>query len=299
MGPETEKESYMEEAMTMHEIKRHLEDENAVHWERVEELMHDTPENCVDGRSDKGVVGVPGGNAGEFLLSLASIERSTGEHIDVQRIPDIFKKYVEEFGSFYMHTDEHAAHSMEVTPDALQRPGADRALLLDKLCKAEHMGCGHLKLMAQNAEIYGVRPELIQAFVRAFYEELWSGNPQLQLEVLMGEHKEKAVLQIEIAEDTINADTEIPTVAPQHAGVQTFVYHPQVAEYMRREHAKKIAGVTGIPVDEAKYMDAIFELAPRQLAFTLEQLAKGLPVVRGKFNNDGQVAVEKIGMVSL
>jgi hypothetical protein len=53
-----------------------------VRWVKMAALLLHGKSSCVDGRDDHGVIGTPGGDAGEFLLALTSIER-----VDRQAVP--------------------------------------------------------------------------------------------------------------------------------------------------------------------------------------------------------------------
>jgi hypothetical protein len=67
--------------------------------------------SCVDGRDEHGVIGTPGGNAGEFLLALTSIERATGKHFPVECMEEVLRGYLDTFGHFYVHSDTDAGTS--------------------------------------------------------------------------------------------------------------------------------------------------------------------------------------------
>ncbi len=98
--------------LTNIKIASHIADDNNVTWVPAEELLADAMKSCVDGRGELGIVGTPGGNAGEFLLALATLERVSGQPFPLDQLEDFFHKYIDRFGKFYMHGDTHALARM-------------------------------------------------------------------------------------------------------------------------------------------------------------------------------------------
>lgn len=292
--------------LTTLEISRHISDDRNVTWVPAEELLADTMESCVDGRGELGIVGTPGGNAGEFLLALATLERISGQPFPLDQLEVFFHKYLDRFGKFYMHGDTHALARMpaeiweQASPaesqartmgDFLRTPPAVlQPRLLEELIKPDHIGCGHLKLMLTRPEDYGVRPELTLEFMRVFFTALWQGKP-LDYVVLEGNHQEGAVVNVTISGD-VQRQTLIPTITPQVGGQQVFVNHPQAAAFLRWELASGIDSLTPCKLDRQAFFEAMGDLANQQLGHTLQALAKGLPVFEVCFqgpNSDPEV----------
>lgn len=262
-------------------LRRHLEGGGNVEWVELKDLLADRSEACVDGRGELGVVGVPGGNAGEFLLALSTYEDLTGIELSDDKITSIFEEYLTEYGKFYMHTDSHALHHMGVEESDLENPEPAKQIeLLEKLTKAENIGCGHLKLAMKNPNEYGMRPDLIKGMFRAFFKSLWSGNKDVEFVILSGEHKEGAVISVRVEAETVNKETKVPTIKPQvgELGTQTFVYHPQAVEFLRREISEginKVIGVeTGGNVDVEEFGSAMIAKGNKQIEATVKVLAK-------------------------
>ena len=288
------------------EIADYLNTDGVVSSVEFHRLLGDAAESCVDGRSETGVIGTPGGNAGEFLLTLGAVEKLIpDEEFSDEQVLAIFREYTNKLGKFYFHTDEHAlevVRQIEVADvskyfksDNPEFPPPElRERLLNELVSSAAIGCGHIKLMLTRAEEYGVRPELVQSFIRAFYQELWAGNEQLELVVLQGDHQEGAVLTVLLDESiALTDDTLIPTIAPSGADskIQMFVHHPGVVEYMRKRTAVDalacVRNGSGILSDISlevggkfyqDYVKMIGEIGARQLPLTVGTLAKGLPL---------------------
>jgi len=288
--------------LTRTEIQRHIQDDRQIAWIPAKELLADAIESCVDGRGELGVIGTPGGNAGEFLLSLAAVEEASGQPIDAQQIPTYLDSYLSEFGRFYMHGDTHALSHLpaELLDQAapaenearrignfLRKPPAElHARLLDELVKPPNIGCGHLKLMLNRPDDYGVRPELTTAFLKAFFRALWSGAP-VDYIVLDGDHREGAVVNI-VIEGEVSSDMLVPTITPQVNGQQMFINHPQAVSFLRSELARGIGRILPIEVEAETLKNGIDALAERQLGHTLMALAKGLPLFEVRFPGPNQ-----------
>jgi hypothetical protein len=275
----------------------------------------------VDGRDPQGVVGTPGGDAGEFVLALSAIEAVTGQQIPDAAVPQLLLRELDTFGRFYMHTDTHAwaAFLASVRSDPrlarglvdpqdeaawfelLKRPPtAIRPMLLEHLLEPANMGCGHLKLMLKNQDEYGVRPELLRGFLRSFYELLWEGAPEVELATLEGQHDEAAILSV-FVDDALWDFTPIPLVSPSVGSNQVFVAHPQVAA-RHREHYVEFFRRLGSRVPlQARHTEALRQelqqRGDRHLGQTLHHLANGLPLFEVHFEGTERVRVLAKGAV--
>jgi len=316
--PETERGGT---AVTLEQLRAALADPRSIHWIQLASLSFHTTQSCVDGRDGRGVVGTPGGDAGEFALLLAAIEQVTGAILSEGMVEEALIAHLDTFGDFYLHTDTGAIERLRTelradgrtasaTPDDsnpdtwrafLQNaePGV-RDALLEYLVDPAHVGCGHLRLSLEHAEAYGVRRELVASVVRAFFRLLWAGAPELRLVILEGGHAESAVLNIRLTREPW-ALSQVPIVTPSYGGQQVFVNHPDVMRYWRRAAAVYHVGAPGslplTPESGPALVEAIDELAVRQLGETLGHLAKGLPIYDAEFEPDGSVEVMQVGQV--
>jgi hypothetical protein len=305
------------DGLTVAALEAHIGDPAALQRVKAAAFLMRSRTSCVDGRDPSGIVGTPGGDAGEFLLALASIEALTGAEIPGPTVKCLLAGYLETFGRFYMHTDRHAfdhwVAALRAEPalaealppeDAaldtwrawLNRPPKEhRARVLDLLTRPANIGCGHLRLMTENAGVYGIRDGLVAAFLRAFFEADWSGEVDLDYVILEGDHAERGVLSV-VLDQPIWPFTRVPLIPPAGA-LQIFVNHPQVVAYLRQQ----IAGFftlqpdLGIgPDDHARLLAKMEALAEQQLGATLERLAAGLPVFEARFDRQGGVTVVKV-----
>ncbi len=305
--------------LTAEDITAHIGDPASVRWVKLATMLVNGKQSCVDGRDDHGVLGCPGGNAGEFLLSLAAIEACTGARLSADAIPRLLEEYIDGIGRFYMHSDTHALNAMilelRATPSLegllpplpglpehwrrwMSNPPAEaRPLLLDLLVMPEHIGCGHLRRTLTLAHEYGVREELTRAFIRGLYELYWAGAGTISIEVLAGRHDEGAVLSV-VVDEELHAFSRVPLVSPAGDRGQMFLATPQVAEFLRREAASFFWHQPSlVPLrrgHERTYREALSELSARQAASTLGALAVGLPRFEARFHGSDRLTVRSL-----
>ncbi|MCB9777521.1 MAG: hypothetical protein H6742_03065 [Alphaproteobacteria bacterium] len=274
---------------------RHLQRGGAVDWVEHPELLGAAHLSCVDGRSDRAVLGTPGGAAGEIVAVLAAAEQQLGRDLDDAEV-DTFLEQVSRFlGGVYHHSDELAVGHLRASlaergielpeePKALQAwlsapPEALREDLLVCVGLPDNIGCGHLAAMIRDPAAYGVRAGLVQAVIRAFYTELWAGTPKIQLEVLVGPHKEEAVVVVR-SDGAARSWGRTAPVVPQLAD-SVFVFHVDAARWYRRQLCRLIDDLWGgsvlATVDREALVQTAHDVADRGLAETLRLLAPDLP----------------------
>jgi len=297
--------------MSPEDVTKHLESDGSIAWTTLAELMGAGCHSCVDGRDAGAVLGTPGGDAGEYLVHLACIERVTGAELGGAELQQMFDRFLLHFGRFYMHTDRHAVDNLAATlagddafadvggdsakTEALVRSPGDRAeKLLPYLLDPNHVGCGHLKLILLHPGDYMVRPELTRGLLAIVFRKLW-GGADIDYVVLEGGHAEGAVVQVSAGKPK-HAFTRVPKVAPFDGSTQMFVAHPKVTGWMREQVAQYLCSELDElgAVDAAAFVAEVNGLAGKQLGETLGHLAKGLPIYDALVTEDGQIAVTGI-----
>lgn len=296
-------------------LRSHLGDVGAVRWIKLAAFLLHGKHACVDGRDDHGVVGTPGGSAGEFVLALTAWERVVGMELDGAQVQALLASYIDTFGRFYLHTDTAASaaffasmrqdprlaetvprlHRAEDWRVYLSAPPVElREALLEHFVEPHAIGCGHVKRMLTLPDVYGVRAELVRSTLRAFHRLRWSGSPGLEYVVLGGGHGEAAVVIVR-TEDEPWPLGAVPLVSPAVEGRQVFVYHPQVASWLRDQVVRWLVGTRDllpvVPSSTAALRAEFDALAARGLDSTLGALADGLPRFVATFESDGRIDV--------
>jgi rhodanese-related sulfurtransferase len=268
---------------------------------RAASLLLFGSESCVDGRDDHAVLGTPGGDAGELLLALATVEDLTTTTLRDEQVAELFDAYLQSFGRFYFHSDEHAlVHLHEVLSrdprfaDVRLEPRASdvatflrhpppslREALLEHLLTPDNVGCGHLRLILSHPDDYGVRPGLARALGRVVFHRFWSAPEVIDFVVLAGDHHEEAVVNVSMG-GAVHAFTNVPAIPPRIAGHSVFVNHPEVSAFLRREHAAflfdQLPLLASSGVTAERFEAALADKASAQLGLTVGYLAAELPV---------------------
>jgi rhodanese-related sulfurtransferase len=307
--------------LDLHELRAHVSVKHRIRWMKLAAFLLNGRTACVDGRDSQGVVGAPGGDAGEMALALAAAE-AHGVTLDDATVDGLLRGWVESFGRFYLHSDIHALQHLiqtlsadpEVPVGVLPKPDASalewrrftaspppelRPVLLRHLTAPANIGCGHLRMSILHGQAYGVRPALVQSVLRAFFLARWDGLPELEYVSLGGGHQEGAVLVVRL-EGEIQPYTHIPLVPPAIGDVQMFVAHPQVSAYQRAEVAHWLCHRPELPALHGRWealTETLHRLGDRQLNATLSRLAPGLPMYEAVFTPDREVRVSLLGPV--
>lgn len=308
------------ERVTAADIEKHVGDPLAVRWIKLPALLVRGLVSCVDGRDDSGVIGSPGGDAGELLVGLRALENLTRRELRDDEITTLLARRNDAFGRFYMHTDVHSANhavkalradprfdlALRGVDEALEwrrfwaAPPADvREALLEHALHPAHVGCGHLRLELTRPKDYGTREALVSGVLRAFHRWRWSGHPDMELVPLAGGHTERAVINVRIAGPLLPF-SRIPLVSPAVGGAQVFVHHPRITSYLRRQLASFLAlqtDITGRPIDPEWLHEEMVRVGAIQLSQTLGALAKGLPIYDVVFQGEDKVEVREGGIV--
>lgn len=305
--------------LTREHVAEHVGDATAVRWVKMAALLLHGRLSCVDGRDDASVLGTPGGDAGELVLALSALEKLTDHRFSQADVERLLERRIDTLGRFYYHTDVHAANhaikEMRADPrfdDALKfvsealewrrfwksPPEALKEPLMRYALSPANIGCGHLRRALTLSDAYGTRAELVAAVLAAYHRERWAGSEETELIVLGGDHQEGAVLIVRV-EGEVHPFTRIPLVSPSAYGKQMFVYHPQVASYLRRQLAEMIVVQRDLvpPVPAAALHAEMERIAEVQLSSTLGALAKGLPIFEITFDARSRATVEEKGRV--
>lgn len=307
-------------AIDLPTVEDHICRASTVRWLKLAGLLVHGRMSCVDGRDHRGVVGTPGGDLGEMLLSLAAFERVTGEVLDEPRVRALVRRRLDRFGRLYLHSDGntsnvliksfrsdrrlddalvHVWESLEWRHFLMHPPVELHDVLLEHILVPEHLGCGHLRLAMQRSAEYGARPELARALLSAFFRESWAGSVDTEYVVLPGGHAESGVLSI-VLDEQLESFSSIPLISPSAGGHQVFVIHPQVAGYLRQQFVRFLerqSDLVSLDANEAaQFPRVIDELAGQQAAATLGALAKGLPHFEVRFSG-GEPTVTPLGTI--
>lgn len=303
------------------DLESHVGDPRAIRWRKLAALFVSGRLSCVDGRDDSGVVGTPGGDAGELLLALGAVERVTGKPIDDATLHKLLLRRLDAFGRFYFHTDIAAGNALIKAMRADHRldaalahvfeplewrrfmtapPAEVRAIVLEHAIVPAHIGCGHLRLALLHADRYGIRPALIESVLREFLRLQWAGHDENETAVLPGGNAEGAVVNV-VIDQGLELFSRIPLVSPMANGSQMFVNHPQVSAFLRAQMGRFFARQNDVcslgKGGEQELLATLEGLGETQLGHTLATLAPGLPIYEIRFDDERRSHVRALGHV--
>jgi hypothetical protein len=311
--------------MTLQQITEHIGTGSSLQWIKMAAFMVHGQLSCVDGRDDCGIIGTPGGDMGEFLVAMATLEDLLRRPFTEAEVAELFRRRLEAFGRFYMHSDQscldklfaalHAdprlegklqtgSSTIEMTEALHAVPAACREAVVEHLVHPDHIGCGHLRLMLLHSDKYRVRRGLVVSALKSFFYSGWDGATECDYVVLTGQHKECGVANVTLSE-AVQPFTRIPLIPPSlpaaQGGNQVFVNHEQISAYLRRQLAdwflvqRDVLPLTRAA--KAAFHPMMELLAGSHAENTLGALAADLPMYTLNFDQHGACEVVYNGII--
>lgn len=247
---------------------------------------------CLDGRYRNGIVGTPGGDAGEFILALIVYEDMLGggKKLTQDNVDGILKQHLKSMAQakFYMCSDDSAVNHVEKELNIeglnIQNPkGFMQNDLYKALVEPENIGDLHIKMMAKYPQQFSVRKELVGLFLRSFYKVLWNKQDdlylKLELDVLTGDHTESAFIEVRSASSCQKQQLS-PLIVTKKKGISTFVNHLDAVSIRRAQLAKFFVDVVNKNQDELNpvtMLNRLNHLGYMYLEITGSYAARGLP----------------------
>lgn len=271
-------------------------EESELQWESLSKLVRRTGIACIDGRHRECALGSPGGDAGELLLLLSSVEQLCGVEFDTAMVRAALVDYATVQGRFSFHSDRDSLEALlswsdspggagqadTVPVDSMERfvhaSRSEREALRPLITRPEHVGCGHLRSMLMAPSEYKIRAQLVQMVIVASLEELWAHSLPIYFSVLEGPHLERAVVTFQTCQ-ALDAGSAIPT--PCGSGERgVFVHHGAVLDYLRSRVLDQLAHNSLAKLNLSSRLSELkLEMRRRaceHLAVTLDQLAPDL-----------------------
>lgn len=244
----------------------------------------------------------------EFSTALFVYMQQTETPMTADNIKRIFADYMEKIITperpFYLHTDEHSVEAIIVAVGAAgvnvdgltelpeKRPESDieANIWLQQMTLPANQGCGHMKLMLQNAATdYGLPDATIPQTLINEYFNYWWGTEEGSLErqkvlfdVLDGNHVEKAIVSVSTDGGCANEKEDaalqpVPTFDHHHPdGTAVFVLNADAANGLRYSLAdffQTEATENRKTLDRATYLSNLSTLQGKQLTSTVANLA--------------------------
>eukprot|EP01133_Synstelium_polycarpum_P014799 gene14799-17497_t len=140
--------------------------------------------SCIEGHNTKDELATPGGDSGEFLLMLSLLK----DKIDPSQVGGLLNGFLAVNKiPFYMHTGDQAEANLLASlqakfgktrfPDTfdIEHPTPSQQKdILEEIANPDNIGCGHLRLIVQKPDEYGVPLNISQSFIQAYFRGLWA-----------------------------------------------------------------------------------------------------------------------------
>jgi hypothetical protein len=270
------------DALEPQNIRSHLGDVTTLEWAQIGQHFF----SDIDGRSEEKILGTPGGDIAEFILALDVYQEESKSTVDQATATGLLMQYVTTMSrvKFYMSTSEHAHENVTSSSgcrnlDISDPPEDKKAELMELIVKPENVGCRHLKFMLQQPANYQTKAESVQMGIRAFHQVMWNktfaGHTKLCYILLKGAHKEKAFVNVEVAQHCQDQGFA-PLISPQTCYNSMYVNHPMAVIKFRAELAHFLA-----QKNSALAQAMIVKMNDKgtvQLAKTASAVLKGYPV---------------------
>lgn len=227
---------------------------------------------CIDGRYENSdnlaPIGFPGGDIGVLVVIIAAAN-NFGFEIDLQKA---YQSLIEVIGgkkNFGLHTDSHAD--------------------LKKIAS----GCGHFKQINLDSKAYNLTKEQVDFIYKKIAEVKKSGAKEI---ILHGDHLEGAVLLVYGDSKSVMNQFTV-----KGKTIQVFVFHQTLANLRNKLLATKLVENKAVKLssglDEDYLYTALSEVTEVHLMETAKRLAKGLPIYKAAFEDDGQTEIKEMGVV--
>jgi len=259
--------------------------------------------SCVDGRSNFGVLGTPGGDIAEFATAISIYSENGGNVTTEEEVMFHFVSFIESLPitrPFYLHTDSHAVeYLVEVLRELLHLPNTTEVDIEDvpsykqdefkvAALEAKSIGCGHLRLLTVYPADYQVPFNYTAWSIRVFYDFLWNHANYTRLVVHksdprfvvnLGDHEERAVVNIisNIRAGSPKCANLIPLVVPKNIQDSIFINHISHVSVLRDQLISYFSKQPrSIPANE--FRRRFDEIGAIQLNLTVGYLAAGRPI---------------------
>jgi len=151
-------------------------------------------------------------------------------------------------------------------------PDAKKELLLNATVDPASMGDEFFNKVIADASGYGLRPELVQSVLSAFFSTMWNkADPlhrRIKFALLKGDYDPKGFIMVKTP-GYCNAQLLAPMISPELCGKQMGIYHGDASVLLRTE----MAGVLLIKSPESK--NAVVRKANEMAAAAVVKLLEG------------------------
>lgn len=259
---------------------------DAMVWLSTDEIIRKIPCTCIDGRTQGMRYSVAGGSLGIILQTLAALQAESGRRFQVAEIVAYIQLFARTVGPVYLHSDQHTMDlivaRMGLSPDTRLEdltPEQQRSFR-ELAAQPSLQGCGHIKLMMNHEDVYGISSTLIERTLQAFLTLYFDRQPHLIFDILPGDHHEREALFVD---DQDSVDPSATTALYQETPMDDnrfFCHRPLkktlFQRYLTAIAASDLPGHAGALREDM--VSALLDSHNTAAEHTLTRLAPHLPV---------------------
>jgi len=237
------------ELITVENIREAFINVATLEWAHVAQASF----SSFDGRNGEKILGTPGGDMGEFILSLHAYAKVAGSVPSRDDVQTMFERYLKAMTreKFFYETDEKAYTKLAVatgcrnlhisTIGGMKRK---REEIIVQSIIPEHIGDPFIRFLVTNSSSLEINVDIVQSALAAYHNILWTSPSPLAQKLcyleLKGPQSVGALVNIKTSSFCVDQGL-IPMVSPQlSCPAPVFINHPEAAKILRREFATVI-----------------------------------------------------------
>merc|ERR1712048_769389 len=231
------------DAITQIELEDHLGEVDSIQWgHTLQNYFQST-----DPRGQERELATLGGDLGEFLMVLGAMESNGNQEYTADEVLKFFQTYLTAMSKekFFFSIDAEAIETFKKfcgcpNLNIADPPDAKKDLLLNATLDPASQGDEFFNKVVADAAGYGLRAQLVQNVLAAFFNTMWNKeNPlhrKIKFVLLKGNFDPKAFIMVKTP-GYCNAQLLAPMVSPELCGKQMGIYHGDAAVLLRTEMA--------------------------------------------------------------
>lgn len=236
------------------ELEDHLGEVGSIQWAHTMQTFFQS----TDPRGQERELSTLGGDLGEFMMVLGAIESETQVEFSKDDVAAKLALYLSVMSKekFFFSIDAPAVEAFKTycgcpNLNIADPPDAKKDLLLNATSDANTMGDEFFQKVVTDPASYGLRAELVQNVLGAFFGTMWNKADPLHRKIkfvlLKGDFDPKAFVMIKTP-GYCNAQLLAPMISPELCGKQMGIYHGDASVLLRTE----MAGVLLLDTPETK-----------------------------------------------
>lgn len=257
------------------ELEDHLGEVGSIQWAHTMQTFFQS----TDPRGQERELSTLGGDLGEFLMVMGAIESEQSVEFSKDDVTAKLALYLAVMSKekFFFSIDAPAIETFKTycgcpNLNIADPPDAKKDLLLNATKDAASMGDEFFNKVVADAAAYGLRPELVQNVIAAFFSTMWNKSDPLHRKIkfvlLKGDYDPKAFVMVKTP-GYCNAQLLAPMISPELCGKQMGIYHGDASVLLRTE----IAGVLLLDTPEAK--NAVVRKANEMAGAAIQKMLDG------------------------